>query len=205
MFGFEQLRPGQEEAILAAADGRDTLAVLPTGAGKSAIYQLAALIIPGPTIVVSPLIALQRDQVAALLANGSCSRPHRDKLHPPDMARYAAFGIGAAPSWAYFLPAGALGAGPSLMPDERTNLTELIRNQLAARDVCEVAGTYLLEVELRERLAVLGVEPTPDVSVALMAVAMLLAEKAPEWGGDCRDALGEIAQLGLSLLMDGTD
>jgi superfamily II DNA helicase RecQ len=44
--------------------------VLPTGAGKSAIYQLAALIIPGPTVVVSPLIALQRDQVAALLANG---------------------------------------------------------------------------------------------------------------------------------------
>ena len=46
------------------------LAVLPTGAGKSAIYQLAALIIPGPTVVVSPLIALQRDQVAALTANG---------------------------------------------------------------------------------------------------------------------------------------
>ena len=89
------------------------------------------------------------------------------------------------------------------MPDERSNLTELIRNQLAARDVCDVASTYLLEVELRERLAALGVETTPDVSVALMAVAMLLAEKAPEWGGDCRDALGEIAQLGLSLLMDG--
>jgi len=46
------------------------LAVLPTGAGKSAIYQLAALLIPGPTVVVSPLIALQRDQVAALVANG---------------------------------------------------------------------------------------------------------------------------------------
>jgi len=52
------------------AGGRDTLAVLPTGAGKSAIYQLAALIIPGPTVVVSPLIALQRDQVSALLASG---------------------------------------------------------------------------------------------------------------------------------------
>ncbi len=69
-FGFEALRPGQEEAIRAAAAGRDVLAVLPTGAGKSAIYQLAALIIPGPTVVVSPLIALQRDQVAALTANG---------------------------------------------------------------------------------------------------------------------------------------
>ena len=86
--------------------------------------------------------------------------------------------------------------------DARADLTELIRHQLAGREICDVAGTYLLEVELRERLAVLGVAPSPDVSVALMAVAMLLAEKAPEWGGDCRDALGEIAQLGLSLLVD---
>ncbi|HEX3622399.1 MAG TPA: ATP-dependent DNA helicase RecQ [Acidimicrobiales bacterium] len=69
-FGYEQLRPGQEEAIRSVAGGRDTLAVLPTGAGKSAIYQLAALIIPGPTVVVSPLIALQRDQVRALQASG---------------------------------------------------------------------------------------------------------------------------------------
>ena len=89
------------------------------------------------------------------------------------------------------------------MADERTDLTELIRTHLAERDVCDVASTYLLEVELRERLAALGVEVTPDLSVALMAVAMLLAEKSPEWGGDCRDTLGEIAQLGLSLLMEG--
>jgi len=87
--------------------------------------------------------------------------------------------------------------------DARGDLTELIKSQLAERDVCDVAGTYLLEVELRERLAVLGVEVTPDMSVALMAVAMLLAEKSPEFGGDCRDALGEIAQLGLSLLAEG--
>jgi hypothetical protein len=87
--------------------------------------------------------------------------------------------------------------------DARVDLTELIKSQLAERDVCSVAGTYLLEVELRERLDLLGVSVTPDVSVALMAIAMLLAEKSPEWGGDCRDALGEIAQLGLSLLMEG--
>ena len=87
--------------------------------------------------------------------------------------------------------------------DARAQLTELIRSQLDDRDICDVAGTVVLEAELRERLAVLGVEPTPDLSVALMALAMLLAEKAPEWGGDCRDTLGEIAQLGLSLLMEG--
>ena len=87
------------------------------------------------------------------------------------------------------------------MGDARTQLTNLIRAQLEERDVCDVAGTYLLEVELRERLEMLGVEPTPDLSVALMALAMLLAEKAPEWGGDCRDTLSEVAQLGLSLLV----
>lgn len=65
-FGFESFRPGQEEAIHAVLDGRDTLAVLPTGFGKSAIYQIAAVVIPGPTVVVSPLIALQREQASSL-------------------------------------------------------------------------------------------------------------------------------------------
>jgi ATP-dependent DNA helicase RecQ len=66
VFGFTALRPGQRTAIDAVLAGRDTLAVLPTGSGKSAIYQLAALLLDGPTVVVSPLIALQRDQVAAI-------------------------------------------------------------------------------------------------------------------------------------------
>lgn len=65
-FGYESLRPGQEEAIKSALAGRDTLAVMPTGSGKSAIYQIAGVQIPGPTIVVSPLIALQFDQLAGL-------------------------------------------------------------------------------------------------------------------------------------------
>ena len=65
-FCFEDLRPGQREAIEAVLEGRDTLAVMSTGYGKSAIYQIAAMLIPGPTVVVSPLIALQRDQVEDL-------------------------------------------------------------------------------------------------------------------------------------------
>jgi ATP-dependent DNA helicase RecQ len=65
-FGFEALRPGQQEAIEAVLDRRDTLVVMSTGAGKSAIYQIAGLLTPGATVVVSPLIALQRDQVEAL-------------------------------------------------------------------------------------------------------------------------------------------
>ena len=68
--GFEQLRPGQLRAAEALAGGRDVLAVLPTGGGKSAIYELAGLLRAGPTVVVSPLIALQADQLAHLRAAG---------------------------------------------------------------------------------------------------------------------------------------
>jgi ATP-dependent DNA helicase RecQ len=64
--GFRALRPGQLEAIESVLHGRDTLAVLATGSGKSAIYEIAGLLIPGATLVVSPLIALQRDQVDKL-------------------------------------------------------------------------------------------------------------------------------------------
>jgi ATP-dependent DNA helicase RecQ len=64
--GYEQLRPGQDEAIAAVLAGRDTLVVMPTGSGKSAIYQIAGAMIPGVTVVVSPLIALQQDQVEAI-------------------------------------------------------------------------------------------------------------------------------------------
>lgn len=87
--------------------------------------------------------------------------------------------------------------------DARTQLTELIRMQLGERDICAVASTCVLEGELRERLALVGVDVTPDLSVALMALAMLLAERSPDFGGDCRDTLGEIAQLGLSMLAEG--
>jgi ATP-dependent DNA helicase RecQ len=62
-FGWQTLRPEQLEAMTAVMQGDDVLAVLPTGAGKSAIYQVPALLLDGPTIVVSPLLALQRDQM----------------------------------------------------------------------------------------------------------------------------------------------
>lgn len=61
-FGFESLRPGQDRVIRSVLAGRHTLAIMPTGAGKSLCYQLPALLLPGMTVVVSPLIALMRDQ-----------------------------------------------------------------------------------------------------------------------------------------------
>jgi ATP-dependent DNA helicase RecQ len=65
-FGYESFRAGQEAALKALLDGHDTLAVMPTGSGKSAIYQIAGTLIPGSTVVISPLIALQRDQVESI-------------------------------------------------------------------------------------------------------------------------------------------
>ena len=74
LFGFGDFRPGQEQVVRAAVDGRDTLALMPTGSGKSLTYQLAAMLRPTPTLVLSPLIALMKDQV--------------DKL-PPEVAAQA--------------------------------------------------------------------------------------------------------------------
>lgn len=71
--GLTELRPGQRDAIASVVAGRDTLVVMPTGAGKSAIYQTAGVLLRGLTVVVSPLIALQQDQVAAL-AEGNAGR-----------------------------------------------------------------------------------------------------------------------------------
>jgi ATP-dependent DNA helicase RecQ len=68
-FGFAGLRPGQREAIEPLLDGRDTLALLASGAGKSAIYQIAALLQDGPTVILSPLIALQQDQAQSIDAH----------------------------------------------------------------------------------------------------------------------------------------
>ncbi|HEX5205825.1 RecQ family ATP-dependent DNA helicase [Paractinoplanes rhizophilus] len=65
-FGWPSLRPGQFKPMRAVLRRRDALVVLPTGAGKSAIYQVPAVLLPGPTVVISPLLALQQDQIAAL-------------------------------------------------------------------------------------------------------------------------------------------
>jgi len=69
-FGFAEFRPGQLELIQAVLSGRDALGVLPTGGGKSLIYQLPAMMMPGVAVVVSPLIALMKDQVDAFNRRG---------------------------------------------------------------------------------------------------------------------------------------
>jgi ATP-dependent DNA helicase RecQ len=73
-FGLAEFRPGQQDVINSVVAGRDTLAVMPTGAGKSLCYQLPALHLPGTTIVVSPLIALMKDQADKLRELGVSAR-----------------------------------------------------------------------------------------------------------------------------------
>ena len=84
--------------------------------------------------------------------------------------------------------------------DSSRELAELVARQADTMEVWQSAELCVLEVMLRERLAVLAVEADEELGVALMAVAQLLAQRAPEWGGDARDTLAELAVLGLRLL-----
>jgi ATP-dependent DNA helicase RecQ len=69
-YGYEAFRPGQERAVEAVLQGRDAVVIMPTGGGKSLCFQVPALVLPGLTVVVSPLISLMKDQVDALTARG---------------------------------------------------------------------------------------------------------------------------------------
>jgi ATP-dependent DNA helicase RecQ len=83
-FGFATFRPGQDRVIEALLAGRDVLAVMPTGAGKSLCYQVPALMRDGTAIVVSPLVALMKDQVAALRLNGIAAETINSSLSRED-------------------------------------------------------------------------------------------------------------------------
>ncbi|HEX9106304.1 MAG TPA: ATP-dependent DNA helicase RecQ [Longimicrobiales bacterium] len=82
VFGFHDFRPGQEEVIRAVLEGRDCIAILPTGAGKSLTFQLPAKLLPGTVLVISPLISLMKDQVDALEALGFKATTINSTLDP---------------------------------------------------------------------------------------------------------------------------
>lgn len=86
IFGYSDFRFGQEAIISSVLEGRDTLALLPTGAGKSLCYQLPALLLPGLTIVISPLVSLMDDQVAALREVGLPAAAIHSGLSSPEVA-----------------------------------------------------------------------------------------------------------------------
>jgi ATP-dependent DNA helicase RecQ len=84
-YGYDKFREGQEELITALLTGSDALGVMPTGAGKSLCYQIPALLLPGITLVISPLISLMRDQVQALTANGISAAFINSSLSPQEI------------------------------------------------------------------------------------------------------------------------
>jgi len=86
-FGHESLRPGQNEVIERVIEGVDTLAILPTGGGKSLCYQFPAIVLDGLTLVISPLIALMRDQVNALIKKGIPAARMDSSLDEEDRVR----------------------------------------------------------------------------------------------------------------------
>ncbi len=83
-FGHDTFLPGQHEVISMALDRRDALVLMPTGGGKSLTYQLPALLLPGLTVVISPLIALMQDQVDRLHANGISATFVNSSLAPDE-------------------------------------------------------------------------------------------------------------------------
>ena len=110
-FGHTAFRPGQEALVDAILQGRDALGVMPTGGGKSLCYQVPALLLPGLTLVVSPLISLMKDQVAALTAAGVPAAFINSSLTSPQMQEaYPVCRAGAAGS-AGLCPAAAGCAG----------------------------------------------------------------------------------------------
>src|SRR5687767_3123138 len=86
LFGFQSFLPGQEQVVDLALAGRDTLALMPTGSGKSLPYQLAAMLRPSPTLVISPLIALMKDQVDKLPPAVAARTAQIDSSLPPGEA-----------------------------------------------------------------------------------------------------------------------
>ena len=86
-FGFESFKPLQEQIISDSLTGRDVFALLPTGGGKSLCFQLPSLVRPGTTVVVSPLIALMKDQVDALDAAGIPATFVNSSLPPDEVHR----------------------------------------------------------------------------------------------------------------------
>jgi len=90
IFGFDSFRPGQEAVVRDALAGRDVLALMPTGGGKSLCFQLPALLRPGVTLVVSPLIALMQDQVRQLRNNGIAAAFINSSLDSAEISRRTA-------------------------------------------------------------------------------------------------------------------
>ncbi|HSI96776.1 MAG TPA: DEAD/DEAH box helicase, partial [Gaiellaceae bacterium] len=183
LFGFDAFRPGQEEVVRAAVEGRDTLALMPTGSGKSLTYQLAAMLRSEPTLVLSPLIALMKDQV--------------DKLPP-----------GIAPSSTFVnssLTADEAAARLRGVSDGQTRMVYAAPERLRQRgflDLLRSVGIGLVVVDEVHCVSMWGHDFRPDYLFIRHALAELgeptllgmTATATPETAKDVSQALGRAPQ-----------
>ncbi len=95
-FGYSSFRGGQEKIIDSILSGRDVMAVMPTGSGKSVCYQIPAIMLPGITLVVSPLISLMKDQVGTLNQRGVRAAYLNSSLTPGQVFARAEKGVRGA-------------------------------------------------------------------------------------------------------------
>src|SRR5947209_8706309 len=124
-FGLQAFRPGQREAALAVLEGRDLVAVMPTGSGKSLCFQLPSLLLDGTTVVVSPLIALMKDQVDGLRARGIAAAALHSGLGAAERAAVEA-GLGAGRLRLVYIAPERLASGPFRAGLARIRIARLV-------------------------------------------------------------------------------
>ncbi len=184
VFGFPDFRPGQEEVVAAVEAGRDVLAIMPTGGGKSLCYQLPALTRPGVTVVISPLIALMRDQVRALKAAGVeagalTSQTDRGEAE----AIFAAIDEGRL-KLLYMAPERLAGGGAiALLKRARAGLIAVDEAHCVSQWGHDFRPDYLRIGELRRSLGgvqTVALTATADEDTRAEIVRQLFGARAPE-------------------------
>ncbi len=158
VFGYRGLRPGQSAAITALAAGGDGLVVMPSAAGKSAVYEIAAIARGGPAVVISPLLSLQRDQARALQARGVRAFPVNSATRAADREQAYQLLRDGTPGFVYLAP------------------EQLARDDVRA--VLAAAPPALLAVDEAHCVAAWGHDFRPDY-LRIGAVADTLSPRPP--------------------------
>jgi ATP-dependent DNA helicase RecQ len=182
VFGFPDFRPGQEEIVAAVEAGRDVLAIMPTGGGKSLCYQLPALTRDGLTLVVSPLIALMRDQVRALKAAGVAAGALTSQSEPEETeAVFAAIDAGRL-KLLYMAPERLAAAGTErLLRRARVAMIAVDEAHCVSQWGHDFRPDYLRIGALRQALGVqtVALTATADAETRAEIVVRLFGGKAP--------------------------
>nr|WP_209427050.1 DNA helicase RecQ [Pararhodobacter sp. SW119] len=183
IFGFSGFRPGQEEIARAVIAGRDVLAIMPTGGGKSLCYQLPALCREGLTVVISPLIALMRDQVRGLQEAGVAAAAMTSGNTPEENAEIAAALAEGRLKLLYIAPERlASTASTGMLQRAGATLIAVDEAHCVSQWGHDFRPDYLRIGELRRRLGVplAAFTATADAATRDEIVARLFGEAAPQ-------------------------